>query len=104
MEGNFMASDMGSVSADPLFVGLTRPTMIFGVSFKFFFLNFFVSLMSYINFPGLGVIGIAIGLHLFGYVICFKEPLFLELYLKRSQKCMKSTNKLYHGANSYDPY
>ena len=99
-----MASNVGSVSTDPLFVGLTRPTMIFGVSFKFFFLNFFVSLISYINFPGLMVIGVALGLHLFGYIICFKEPLFLELYIKKGQKCSSRINTLYHGANSYDPY
>jgi type IV secretion system protein VirB3 len=99
-----MASSGGSISTDPLFVGLTRPTMIFGVSFKFFFLNFFVSLISYINFPGFTVIGVALSLHLLGYLACFKEPLFLELYIKRSEKCMKTTNKLYHGANSYDPY
>jgi type IV secretion system protein VirB3 len=99
-----MASGVGSVSTDPLFVGLTRATMIFGVSFKFFFLNFFVSLLSYINFPGPLVIVVALGLHLFGYIICFKEPLFLELYINKSQRCMKTVNKLYHGANSYDPY
>jgi len=97
-------TDAGSLGTDPLFVGLTRPTMVFGVSFKFFFLNFFVSMLGYINFPGLGVIGLALCMHLFGYVICFKEPLFLELYLKKASKCMKCPNRLYHGANSYDPY
>lgn len=97
-------ADTGSVSTDPLFVGLTRPTMIFGVSFKFFFLNFFIGLVSYINAPGIKVIFIAILLHLIGYIICFKEPLFLELYLKKGEKCTKCTNKSYHGANSYDPY
>jgi type IV secretory pathway VirB3-like protein len=30
--------------------------------------------------------------------------LFLELYINKSQRCMKTVNKLYHGANSYDPY
>ena len=99
-----MASESGSVSTDPLFVGLTRPPMIFGVSFKFFFLNFFVSVISYINFPGFIVIGVALGLHLFAYIICFKEPLFVDLYLKKGQKCLSRANSFYHGANSYDPY
>lgn len=99
-----MSSGAGSVSTDPLFVGLTRPTMIFGVSFKFFFLNFFVSLMAYINSPGLMVIGVALALHLFAYIICFKEPLFLELYMKKGEKCTKCRNRIYFGANSYDSY
>ena len=97
-------ADSGSVSTDPLFVGLTRPTMIFGVSFKFFFLNFFLGILSYINSPGLKVVFIAAALHLVGYIICFKEPLFLELYLKKGEKCTRCRNKSYYGANSYDPY
>lgn len=97
-------ANAGSVSSDPLFVGLTRPPMIFGVSFKFFFLNFFISLVSYINTPGLAVIGVAFGMHLFGYIICFKEPLFLELYLKKGEKCTRCQNRIYFGANSYDMY
>ncbi len=97
-------ADTGSVSTDPLFVGLTRPTMIFGVSFKFFFLNFFVAILSYINSPGLKVLFIAAGAHLVGYIICFKEPLFLEIYLKKGEKCTRCKNKSYYGANSYDPY
>jgi type IV secretion system protein VirB3 len=97
-------ADTGSVSTDPLFVGLTRSTMIFGVSFKMFFMNFFVSLLAYINSPGLKVILLAICLHTFAYILCFKEPLILELYMKRAEKCNKCKNKGYYGANSYDPY
>ena len=97
-------ADSGSVSTDPLFVGLTRPTMIFGVSFKFFFLNFFLGIMSYINSPGLKVLFVVAALHLVGYIICFKEPLFLEIYLKKGAKGTKCKNKSYYGANSYDPY
>lgn len=97
-------SDSGSVTTDPLFVGLTRPTMFFGVSFKMFFLNFFVGLLSYINAPGLKVIFIAIVLHIIAYILCFKEPLILEIFLKKGQKCTRCSNKGYHGANSYDPY
>lgn len=97
-------ANTGSVSSDPLFVGLTRPSMIFGVSFKFFFLNFFLSLVSYINFPGIKPFIFAVVMHLIGYIICFKEPLFLELYIKRAEKCNKCSNSGFHGANSYDQF
>lgn len=99
-----MSSGTGNVSTDPLFVGLTRPPMIFGVSFSFFFLNFFFSLMFYINHPGIAVIGIAISLHVIGYIICFKEPLFMELYMNYASKCTKCSNRIYYGGNSYDVY
>lgn len=94
----------GSVGTDPLFVGLTRATMIFGVNFKMFFMNFFVGLLSYINSPGVKVIVIAFALHLISYILCFKEPLILDLYLKKGEKCTRCKNKSYHGANSYDPF
>lgn len=97
-------SDTGTVSSDPLFVGLTRPTMFLGVSFTFALLNGFVNIIAYINDPGLKIIFIAVLVHLTGYIICFKEPLFLELYLKRAQTCTKCRNRRFHGANSYDQY
>lgn len=99
-----MSADTGAVSTDPLFVGLTRPPMLFGVSFSFFFLNFFFSLVFYINKPGVAVIGLAAGLHLIAYIICFKEPLFLELYMNYATRCTKCTNRIYYGGNCYDLY
>ncbi|MEQ9115845.1 MAG: VirB3 family type IV secretion system protein [Rickettsiales bacterium] len=99
-----MAGETGQVHIDPLFVGLTRPPMFLGVSFMFAILNGFVSLIAYINDPSLKVIFIAVLMHLCAYIICFKEPLFLELYLKKGQKTSHCKNKVYHGANSYDPY
>jgi type IV secretion system protein VirB3 len=99
-----MSLDTGQVTMDPLFVGLTRPPMFLGVSFSFAIINGFVSLISYINHPSLKVIFIAVALHITGYIICFKEPLFLELYIKKGQKTTHCKNRAYHGANSYDPY
>ena len=72
-------SDTGSINTDPLFVGLTRPTMFLGVSFTFALLNGFINVIAYINAPSVKVIFIAVIVHMIGYVICFKEPLFLEL-------------------------
>ena len=97
-------SDTGSIDSDPLFVGLTRPTMFLGVSFLFALLNGFISIIAYINAPSIKVIFIGVAVHMVGYIICFKEPLFLELYLKRGQVATRCRNKGFHGANSYDLY
>ena len=99
-----MAEETGVVATDPLFVGLTRPTMFLGVSFTFALLNGFINLIAYINAPSLKVIFIAFAVHMLGYIICFKEPLFLELYLKRGEVATRCKNKGFHGANSYDLY
>ena len=96
-------SNTGQVKADQLFKGLTRPPMLFGVSFTFVMMNFMTTLIIYIMLKDLRIlIIVAPVLHMIGYIICFKEPLFVELMLVRSQKCTRCKNRLYHNANSYD--
>ncbi|HJK87127.1 MAG TPA: VirB3 family type IV secretion system protein [Candidatus Megaira endosymbiont of Nemacystus decipiens] len=92
----------GQVSSDPLFVGLTRPTMIFGVSIQYAMLNLMISVTTFIQQPSIYVIFIAAIVHLVGYLLCFKEPRFLELYLNYARKCNQCSNKSYYGANSYN--
>jgi type IV secretion system protein VirB3 len=92
----------GQISADPLFVGLTRPTMIFGVSIQYAMLNLMISVTTFIQQPSLYVILFAASMHLAGYLLCFKEPRFLELYMNYVRKCNQCSNKSYYGANSYN--
>ena len=97
-------SGAGKIKLDPLFVGLTRPPLFFGVSLSFSMLNMMASTIYYINFTDLRVILLAIAIHGIGYVICFKEPLFIELFKVKTQNCNKSPNVGFHGANSYDMF
>lgn len=94
----------GKVFVDPLFVGLTRPPMLFGVSYPFFLLNAFVAMIGYVLFTDIRILMMAFPIHGFGYYVCTIEPLFIELFIVQNQKCNKCRNKLHHGANSYDPY
>lgn len=93
----------GTLQLDPLFKGLTRPAMFLGVSFTFSAMNLLLSLLGYILTKNLFILLFFMPLiHSIGYVICFNEPLFLELFLVRNQKCMKCKNRGYHNSNSYD--
>lgn len=95
----------GKLQSDPLFVGLTRPTMFLGVSFKYVLCNSLISIIYFINTSDFIGLFVAMPcLHMVGYIICFKEPLFIELFIIRSNKCSKCRNKSFHGANSYDFY
>lgn len=95
----------GKIQSDPLFVGLTRPTMFLGVSFLFVVVNAFSCILYFINTSDfLGLFVALPGFHMVGYIICFKEPLFIELFIIHSSKCRKCKNKSFHGANSYDFY
>ncbi len=91
----------GYLESDPLFIGLTRRPMFLGVSFMFAGLNGIVCILTFINTKSFVVIFLMIALHMLAYIICFKEPLFMELWLNKSGKFNKCSNKIYYGANSY---
>lgn len=92
---------MYKIKSDPLFVGLTRPTLIFGVSIKFAMLNIMTSLVFFIQTSSFIIIPIAGIIHAIGYILSFKEPRFLELYLNKMQNFNVCYNRTYYGANSY---
>jgi type IV secretion system protein VirB3 len=93
---------MSEINNDPLFVGLTRPTLIFGVSVQYALLNMLISVVSFIQTSNFQILFIAGIVHAIGYILCFKEPRFMELYLNKFQKCNQCSNKMYYGANSYN--
>ncbi|RYE05937.1 MAG: type IV secretion system protein VirB3 [Rickettsiaceae bacterium] len=92
----------GKLASDPLFVGLTRPTLIFGVSIQFAILNMMVSILLFIQSSNIKIIFLASFIHLIGYILCFKEPRFMELYLNKAGRCNNCPNRGFYGANSYN--
>lgn len=95
-------SETGRLKIDPLFVGLTRPTLLFGVSQMFVIFNSLACIGYFVMTNDLSAMGAMFIAHIFGYILTQKEPLFIELYMIKMQKCNKCVNKFYHGANSYD--
>lgn len=96
----------GRLQSDPLFQGLTRPTMILGVSYMYFVINAIVGMIAFINSQSFKVLFIVCPIvHLIGYLICLKEPRAIELFIIKMSKGFKCMNRGYHGfTNSYDPY
>ncbi|MDX1916471.1 MAG: VirB3 family type IV secretion system protein [Rickettsiaceae bacterium] len=89
------------MNKDPLFVGLTRPPMLLGVSLMFAVVNMLICGIIYIMMTSVKVVLLGVLLHLVGFIICFKEPRFIELWIMKASKCNKCPNKGYYGANSY---
>lgn len=95
---------MSQLNADPLFLGLTRPAMIFGVTYPFAVVNGLLCLMYFVlsnDFRGFFALPL---FHSIAYLICVKEPLAIDLLMVKGAKCTKCKNKSFHGANSYDVY
>ena len=91
----------GKVTSDPLFLGLTRPTMIFGVGIQYAMVNMMICVTIFIQISSPYIIAIAAIVHLIGYLLYFKEPRFMEIHLNKMAKCNQCPNKSYYGANSY---
>lgn len=98
-------SGSGRLQSDPLFQGLTRPTMIAGVSFMYFVANALVNIVAFINTQNfLFIIVAAPGIHMLGRYICRKEPRAMEMLILRAGKGMRCMNRRFHGSrNSYIP-
>jgi type IV secretion system protein VirB3 len=96
----------GRIRVDPLFLGLTRPSMILGVTYVFAGCEMLSSLALFVmtsNFVYLLVM--LPTLHGIAYMICLKEPLTLEMVIMKTSNFMKCRNKtFYSGTNSYDVY
>ncbi len=93
----------GQVYTNPLFVGLTRPPMLFGASYMFVLMNAFVCMILYIATSEFKYMFMIFPIHMVAYYICSKEPLILELIQIRAAKCSRCRNWMFHGCNSYDP-
>lgn len=95
----------GRLRADPLFQGVARPPMIMGVSYMYFVLNAMIVTIMFINTSSILAPVIGVVIHLFGYVLCLKEPRAVELWMLRMKYGFKSWNRrFYHHTNSYDVF
>jgi type IV secretion system protein VirB3 len=96
----------GKIGSDSLFLGLTRPSMIFGVTYVFAGMNALTSLMLFVMTSNFFFLLIVLPLlHGVAYLICLKEPLTLEMLIMKASNFSKCRNKsFYEGTNSYDVY
>ena len=69
----------GKVKADILFLGLTRPTFILGVTTHYFVVNVFLALFLYILFHTFYIILGSLIVHGIGYIICKIDPFYLNI-------------------------
>lgn len=95
----------GRLRADPLFQGLARPTMIMGVSYMYFVVNAMTTTILYIDTKSFFAIPVGVVIHLFGYLLCLREPRSVELWILRMKYGFRSWNRrFYHHTNSYDVF
>jgi type IV secretion system protein VirB3 len=93
-----------TTGADPLFLGLTRPAMVWGVPQPFFVMNGMLSMIVFLmsnSFVPL-LIGAPL-IHGLGYLACLREVRMFDLWRIKA-RFLRCRNRRYWGANSYDPF
>lgn len=98
--------ELGKVQRDPLFLALTRPSMLFGVPYTYALANMMVWSMIYINTKNFTYLfGGSAATHIVGYYISAYEPRFMEIINIWSKTVPTCLNRFYHGNTcSYDLY
>jgi type IV secretion system protein VirB3 len=100
-----MANAGGVLQVDPLFLGLTRPALIGGVTFSYFAFNSLVSIVGFIVTSEFKIFILAIVVHVLGMLLSKKEPLAVDMLITKLQKCPKVPNSSFHGGlNSYNMF
>jgi len=101
-----MSDDLGRVQRDPLFLALTRPTMMFGVTYSWFAVTGMFWVIVFVNTKNFALMipGMAFT-HAVGYYLCAYEPRFMEIISIWSKTVPTCVNRFFHGNTcSYDLY
>ena len=88
----------------PLFVGLTRPPMRFGVTLNCLMLNGGINLIIFVVSSSFVTAFLFAGLmHLVGYIACLYDPRIFDLLIGQLQ-CMNCKNRSFWHCNSYEAF
>ena len=100
-----MSRNQGIV-ADPLFVGMTRPSMVWGVTYSAMMFNIVITTESFIVTKNLAWLLSFVPVHGVLYLLCLYEPRFfdlLQLWGRTRLPAMLGGNLRFWRANSYSP-
>jgi type IV secretion system protein VirB3 len=85
---------------DALFVGLTRPTTIFGITIEIMIINMIVTAIIFIATQDLCYLLLMLPTHICAMVICHDEPGIFQL-IAASLRHKTSRNRHFWQASSY---
>lgn len=94
---------MDGLGRDTLFVALTRPQMLLGVTYGYAIGNAIVTTELFLLFKSVWVLLVAVLLHLIGWVACLRDPHIFDLWLVKVRRCPRVRNHRIWRCNSYRP-
>jgi type IV secretion system protein VirB3 len=94
---------VSNLSADPMFAALTRPQMIFGVTYDYAVFNLIITVEVFLVTKSFWALFAALLIHAVGYIACVREPRIFELWFMKVRTCPRVRNYRYWRCNSYHP-
>ena len=88
---------------DILFLALTRPPMVFGVTYTFLVVNVLLTGLVFIWSGSLWALLLSAPIHLTGYVSCIRDPRRFDVWRVKLRAAPPAQTRLFWGANSYRP-
>ena len=100
-----MSDRNSGLIADPVFVGATRPSMIWGVTYSAVMLNAMAVMEFFLVTKNLLVLLVAIPVHGVGVLFCARDPRFFDLALLwgRTRLPALFSNLRFWRASTYCP-
>ncbi len=94
------------LTADTLFVGMTRPTMLFGVTYSAMIVNIVLTMEVFIVTKNLAWLLAFVPIHGLFYLVCLYEPRFFDLlglWARTRGAALAAGNLRFWKASSYSP-
>ncbi len=92
---------MHGLRNDPLFVAMTRPTLLAGAPYGFVVGNAIFMLELFLIFRSPWVVLAGIAAHVGCWIACLREPRLLDLWTVRIRRCPRVKNYRVWRCNSY---
>ena len=94
---------MEGLDRDTLFVALTRPQMLLGVTFGFAIANAIITTELFLIFKSAWVLLAAVIVHVIGWLACLRDPHIFDLWLVKVRRCPRVKNYRVWQCNSCRP-
>jgi type IV secretion system protein VirB3 len=92
-----------SLDRDTLFVALTRPQMLFGVTYSYAICNCIITTELFLLLKSPWVVLAAVAVHMIGWLACLRDPHTFDLWLVKVRRCPRVRNHRIWRCNSYRP-
>ena len=94
---------MSDLIKSSVFKALTQPQMFAGVTYSYFIINAVVTTEAFLITRSFWAFGVALIVHVIGYLACLREPRIFDLWLTKVSRCPRVRNYRFWRCNSYHP-